>query len=265
VRRDWRALVTLAALVPVLYLAYSIGVGQFQLFGLLSATLFAALPTAALLRSAGARTPTSIDAVGLGYLWLSLQLGLLPMIGLPEQGALIGFFQMIAPPLLLLLMAARGWPGLGFTWFLSASDLRAALLASGALVAIIGALAWALGLIGAPASIPGGGALLGAALAAYFFTALPAELLLRGVAQNGVARALAARGWPRADQIGLAAGTALAIIGALISPGGGLRPALIAAVSSLGYGWVYLRSGKVTASAVPHMFVALMLTLFAAP
>jgi membrane protease YdiL (CAAX protease family) len=177
----------------------------------------------------------------------------------------VGFFQLITPPLLLLLLAARGWPGLGFTWFLSATDLRAALLASAVLALVVGGLAWALGLVAAPASVPGGGALIGAALAAYFFSALPAELLLRGVAQNGVARTLGARGAPRADLIGLAAGAALAGIGALISPGGGWRLALITTVGSLGYGWVYLRTGKVSASAVPHMFVALMLTLFATP
>jgi hypothetical protein len=264
VRRDWRALATLAALLPALYLAYSVSVGQFQVTGLIAAALFAGLPATALLRSAGARTPTATDVVGLGYMWLSLQLGLLPTVGLPEQGALVGFFQMATPPLLLLLLAARGWPGLGFTWFLSAADLRAALLSSGILVAVVGGLAWATGLIRLPTAFPGG-TLIGAALAAYFFTALPAELLLRGVAQNGVARALAARRAPRASQIGLAAGVILAGIGAIVSPGGSWRYALVAAVTAIGSGWVYLRTGKVTASAVPHMFVALMLTLFAAP
>jgi membrane protease YdiL (CAAX protease family) len=264
VRRDWRALAALAALAPALYLAYSLAVGQFQALGLGTAALFASVPAAALLRSAGARAPTITDAVGLGYVWLSLQLGLLPGLGLPEQGALVGFFQMLAPPLVLLLLAARGWPGLGFTWFLGAADLRAALLASGALAAVVGTLAWALGLIGAPAALPSGGTLIGATLAAYFFTALPAELLLRGAAQNGVARALSARGVARADQIGLAAGAALAGLGALIAPGGNWRSALVGAVAALGYGWVYLRTGKVTASAVPHMFVALVLMVFAA-
>jgi hypothetical protein len=263
VRRDWRALATLAALVPTLYLAYSVAVGRFELLGLISAALFAAVPAVAMLRAADSRAPTAIDAVGIGYLWLSLQLGLLPGFGLPEQGAMVGFFQMVAPPLLLLLLAARGWPGLGYTWFLSAADLRAALLASAALVVVVGGLAWALGLIGAPAALPGGAALLGAALSAYFFSALPAELLLRGVAQNGVARALAARGVARAALIGLAAGAALILVGALISPGGGWRLALVEAVAALGYGWVYMRTGKTTASAVPHMFVALLLMLFA--
>ncbi|MEI7772473.1 MAG: CPBP family glutamic-type intramembrane protease, partial [Chloroflexales bacterium] len=143
------------------------------------------------------------------------------------------------------------------------SDLRAALLASAATALAAGGLAWATGMVGAPASIPGGGAMISAALGAYFFSALPAELLLRGVAQNGVARALAARDLPRAPLIGLVAGVALAIIGALISPGGGWRPALIAAVTAIGCGWAYLRTGKVTASAVPHMFVALVLHIFA--
>jgi hypothetical protein len=264
VRRDWRALAALAALLPALYLAYSAAVGEFQPSGLIAAALFAGLPSVALLRSAGARTPTALDAIAMAYVWLSLQLRLLPQLSLPQQGGQVGFFAFAAAPLLLLLLAARGWPGLGFTWFLSAADLRDALVASAALLLAAGGLAWALGMLAAPALLPGGGALLGAAVAAYFFTALPAELLLRGVAQNGLARALAARGVARADQIGLLAGAALAGLGALIAPGGGWRPALLALVAATGYGWVYLRTGKVTAAAVPHLFVALLLALFAA-
>ncbi|NTW04285.1 MAG: hypothetical protein HGA19_23980 [Oscillochloris sp.] len=264
VRRDWRALAALAALVPALYLAYSVAVDQFQIFSLISAILFVTLPAVALVYAASSRTPTTIDAVGLGYLWLSLQLKLLPGLGLPEQGPLVGFFQLAAPPLLLLLLAARGWPGLGFTWFLSAQDLRMALLASSILLPIMGGLSWALGIINIPTAIPNGGALIGAALAAYFFTTLPTELLLRGVAQNGIARVLSTHDMPHASIIGLAAGAILAFTCTLISTAGSWQLGLITGIASLGYGWIYQHTGKVTASAVPHMFVALMLVLLAA-
>lgn len=262
VRRDWRPLAALLGLIPALYGAYSVSVGEFTWAGLISSALLAGLPAVALLRGQGARAPLLTDLIGLGYLWLSLELGLLPALALPQQGGLVGFFPLLAVPLLLLLLAARGWPGLGFTWFLSRADLRAALLAAVALVAASLPLALALGLPIGPAAPTGVAAQLGAALAAYFYTALPAELLLRGAAQNGIARALAYHLPPesplRRAAVPVSVGVS-ALLAALIQlrhAPGGWPGALLAALIALGAGWVYHRTGKVTAAAVPHALVA---------
>ncbi|MBX0329352.1 CPBP family intramembrane metalloprotease, partial [Oscillochloris sp. ZM17-4] len=99
---------------------------------------------------------------------------------------------------------------------------------------------------------------------AYFFTALPAELLLRGGLQNGVAQALRGR-------MGAAAGwVALGAVAALTAPlglarGGGTYRLVADLLISLAAGWVYLRTGKVTASAVTHMFIALTMMLLTTP
>lgn len=267
VRRDWRPLAALLGLIPALYGAYSLSVGEFTWPGLISAALLAGLPPAALLRSQSARAPTPTDLVGLGYLWLSLELALLPDLTLPQQGGVVGFFPLLAVPMVVLLLAARGWPGLGFTWFLSRADLRAALLVAVALVAACLPLALALGLPIALAGSADAGARFASALAAYFYTALPAELLLRGVAQNGVVRSLEYHLPPEsplrraAVPISIGVSAALAALIALNRHPGGLIGALLAILIAVGAGWVYHRTGKVTAAAVPHALVAWMLGL----
>ncbi|HMQ34960.1 MAG TPA: CPBP family glutamic-type intramembrane protease, partial [Chloroflexaceae bacterium] len=263
VRRDWRAGAALLALVPALYAAYAFSVRELALADLAAASFFAAVPALALWRADRSRQPTIFDALALAYLAASLWLGLLPALTLPEQGGLVGFLQLASVPLLLLLFAIRGWPGVGFTWHLSGRDLRDALLAG--LAALLVALAAALagGQLGPAARTPSAGDVLLAAVGAYFFTALPAELLLRGGIQNGLARALAPTMGATGAWVALAAAAVLwAALGMLRGGWPGL--AYGAAVGAAA-GWTYLRTGKVTAAAVTHALVALGVGLLAGP
>lgn len=251
VRRDWRALAALAALVPALYAAYALAVRELTPAGLGAAVAFAAVPALAFGAARGSRTPGVLDFVALGYLGVSLAFGLLPTLTLPQQGGLVPFFQLALIPLLLLLFAWRGWPGLGFTWHLGGHELRDALVAAlPAILAVVavGLLSGALGL--APV---GGGRLVTLAVSAYFFTALPAELLLRGGVQNGVERALRGPMGDTAPWVALAVAAALSALVAFARVG--LPGLLIGAVTGLAAGWAYRRSGKVTASAVTHFLI----------
>lgn len=260
VRRDWRAGGALLALVPALYAAYALSVRELRAFDLAAACLFAAVPALAFWRAERDRQPTIFDALALAYLAASLWLGLLPRLTLPQQGGLVGFLQLASVPLLLLLFALRGWPGVGFTWHMSARELRDALLAG--LAALLVALGAALagGQLGPAARAPSAVDVVLAAVGAYFFTALPAELLLRGGIQNGLARALAPTMGATGAWVALAAAAALwAALGMLVGGWPGLVSG--AAIGAAG-GWAYMRSGKVTAAAVSHMLVALSLALF---
>ncbi|GAB4438667.1 MAG: hypothetical protein OHK0015_32590 [Chloroflexi bacterium OHK40] len=262
VRRDWRALAVLAALVPVLYAAYALAVRELTPGGLGSALLFAAVPTLAFGLARGSRRPTPFDAVALGYLIASLALGLLPRLMLPQQGGLVPFFQFSTVPLLLLLYAGRGWPGLGFTWHLSGPELRAALLAAIPAILVM-ALA---GLLGNEVAIgrPGAGVLLVGALGAYFFGALPAELLLRGGVQRGLERALAdTMGAPLAAWVALGATAALSALVGLALGAGNPYSTLQGGLIGLAAGWAYRRTGKLTASAVTHMLIVWSVSILA--
>jgi membrane protease YdiL (CAAX protease family) len=254
VRRDWRAYAVLVALLPALYLAYSSAVGEFTVTGLGSAVLLALVPGVAFYAGRGQRRPVIFDWVATLYLWLSFALGLVPSLTLPQQGGLVGFFHFALVPLLLLALAARGWPGLGFTWFLRSRDLRDALLA-GVVVAALAVFADSADVVLQFQAL----ALLARVIELYFFVALPAELLYRGLIQNGISRSLAPL-LPSARRDGLAPAigavvAALAAASAQLIVGASPLDAAVVALAALGYGWVYTRSGKITASAVAHALV----------
>jgi membrane protease YdiL (CAAX protease family) len=259
VRRDWRALAALAALVPALYAAYALAVRELSPAGLGAAVAFAAVPALAFGAARSSRAPTVLDFVALGYLAVSLAFGLLPGLTLPQQGGLVPFFQLALMPLLLLLLAWRGWTGLGFTWHLGGRELRDAALAALPAILITVAAGFLTGALGFPPV--GGGRLVTLAVSAYFFTALPAELLLRGGVQNGVERALRGPMGATATWVALAAATALSALVAFAR--GGIPGLLMGAVTGLAAGWAYQRTGKVTASAVTHFLILWVVAILA--
>ena len=75
----------------------------------------------------------------------------------------------------------------------------------------------------------------------YTLTAVPEEFLFRGVIQN-----LLTRWWGPHVGLGVAAG----VFGLAHLPD--LRYVLLATLAGVGYGWVYARTGKITASALTH-------------
>jgi hypothetical protein len=232
----------------VLFLAYAGAVRAVHVADVLSAVLLVAVPGVLLWRSRGVRRPTLLDAVGLGYLWLVGAFGLWPVLPLPLIGGRVDFFTLAVIPLIIVVLAARGRPGLGFTWHLSGADLRVALL--GALIGLTLVLPTRLsGDFAAPGVLP----MLGLAVESYFFVALPMAMLDRGIVQQSIMQALAAR-----PQLAPAVG----IVGGALVAGGrafALQPvgwtAAMVAVTAIGYGWVYWRTGKVTAAAVSQMLV----------
>jgi membrane protease YdiL (CAAX protease family) len=103
----------------------------------------------------------------------------------------------------------------------------------------------------------------------YFLLALPQEILFRGLIQNGIARFAEAKLWRgpgsfaaegparllHPGMIGLVGASLIAGLTYVYHPV--LPPEHIAlgVLANLGFGWVYQRTGKVTASAVAHMLV----------
>lgn len=270
VRRDIRALTVLLLLIPVLYLSYGAAVNDFTWPGLLTTLAFVGLPALVFDQSGHQRTPTLFDLIAALYLLTSLALHLLPVLSLPQQGGLVDFFTLSVAPLLLLLLAARGWPGLGFTWFISSSDLRLALLgAAGLLVALV-PLAILLDMAyPAVEASPVLNTLVGAVLT-YFLVALPQELFFRGFVQNGIERFLESKLWRGPGSFTSARGSdrllqprIIALLcSAMLSGAAYFNPMsylhsnlLLTIIASLGYGWIYQRTGKVTVSAITHMLV----------
>ena len=155
---------------------------------------------------------------------------------------------------LLVYLVLRPLPRVGYTFRLTARDGRCILIA---LIAY-GVIAIPLGLVtGFLAFSSAGGGLIDWLLRwpiVYFFTALPEELLFRGLIQNQFqARLRNARA---------ALGMTAVIFGLahLNNPLPGFAVpnwtyALMAALAGIAYGWTWHRTHKITASAIVHASV----------
>ena len=206
--------------------------------------VYLAVP-ALVLAWAGEDAPSRVpwrELVAAAFLGLAIKYHMLPRLPVPapdgfDASRLIGLTAG-----LYLFLVGRPTPGIGYTWSVTVRDLGAASLAFGvfALVALpIGLtthfLTWHPKVGWTNALQP---------ITIYLVTAVPEEFLFRGLIQNFLMR------WT-----GTAAGLVIAsvIFGHSHLPDP--RYALLATFAGVAYGWVYLRTGKVTASGATHALV----------
>jgi hypothetical protein len=147
--------------------------------------------------------------------------------------------------------------GIGFTFRLSLKDLENAL--SGLLAyAVVGIpLGVGLGFLRYDPKAPPLLDMLGGLLAGYLLVALVEEMLFRGVIQNLLAERL------RKPYMGLGIAAVIFGLAHLNNTTSGFSEpnwayALMAGLAGLSYGWVWMRTGKVTASAITHALVNFM-------
>ncbi len=147
--------------------------------------------------------------------------------------------------------------GIGFTFHLDLNDLKYALLGLLAYMIVGAPLGLALGFLGYGPEVPPLLDMLSGLLAGYLLVALVEEMLFRGVIQNLLAK--------RLQKPYVALGIAAVIFGLAHlnnATRGFSEPnwayALMASLAGLSYGWVWMRTGKVTASAITHALVNFM-------
>ena len=191
-------------------------------------------------RGTGASWPRVLVAAVV--LWLPIEFDLLPSLPLPPPGGFRGVpFAALADVLYLCLVACPV-EGIGYTFALGRRDFSAALVAT-AVYAVAGIpLGLATGFLTWGPRVDPATALV-IPIAIYLVTAVPEEFLFRGLIQNALTRAIGRAGLPMAAVIfGFAH---------LPDP----RYVVLAALAGLAYGWVYQRTGRITASAVTHALV----------
>ena len=175
-------------------------------------------------------------------LWLPIEFRLLPPLRVPAPGGadVVRFLGLLDA--LWLFLVARPFRGAGLAPP-RGSDLAPAIGAfvAFALVAVpvglaTGFIAWHPRL-----ALPGA---VGTPLLIYAAIALPEEFLFRGLIQNALERLLSPR---------LALGVASVVFGLAHLPDP--RYVLLATIAGVAYGWVYRRTGRVTAAAITHALV----------
>jgi membrane protease YdiL (CAAX protease family) len=175
-------------------------------------------------------------------LWLPIEFSLLPPLRLPPpDGLRAAPFAALAAGLYLFLVACP-LERIGYTFQLSRRDFRVALIATAA-YAIVGLpIGLATGFLEWHPR-PDAVRLAVAPLAIYLATGVPEEFLFRGLIQNALERAIGRAALPLAS----------IIFGLAHLPD--VRYVLLATLAGLAYGWVYLATRRITASAVTHALV----------
>jgi membrane protease YdiL (CAAX protease family) len=156
--------------------------------------------------------------------------------------------------------AVRPLRSLGLDLALPVRDLGTALAGFAAVVLIAIPLGFATGFVVWNPRLDDAGFAAARFLGLVVFVGIPEEILFRGLIQEGIGRLRTARvGWIAASVIfGLShitKGTGLTpeqhaetVLGMTLN----WRYALLATIAGLGYGWVYRRTGKVSAAALTH-------------
>jgi len=175
-------------------------------------------------------------------LWLPIEFNLLPQLRLPPPNGLRAApFAALATGLYLFLVACP-LDRIGYTFRLSGRDLRVALIATAAFAVVglpIGLLTGFLEWNPRPDAVR----LAVAPIAIYLATGVPEEFLFRGLIQNTLERAIGRAALPIAS----------IIFGLAHLPD--VRYVLLATLAGVAYGWVYLATRRITASAVTHALV----------
>lgn len=174
-------------------------------------------------------------------LWLPIEFNVLPSLPLPPGGFRGAPLAALACGLFLCLVACPV-DGIGYTFRLRRREFAIALLATGVYAFAGLPIGLATGFLEWQPRIDVVSVLV-VPLAIYLVTAVPEEFLFRGLIQNALARSIGRAALPVASVIfGLAH---------LPDP----RYVLLATLAGLAYGWVYARTGRITASAVTHALV----------
>ncbi len=215
------------------------GVPSAQSLAVYAAYLF--VPVAIVLSAGGTPVCALLAAA---VLWLPLEFRLLPPILLPtpagayDASHLVGLVNGLC-----LFLATRPLGAIGFTFLLDGTDVKRA-VAAFALFAVV-ALPIGLGtgfLTWHPNARPA--TILGLPWLILLGTAIPEEFLFRGVVQNACTRIA-----------GPARGLAITSVVFGLAHLPDWRYAMLATLAGVAYGWVYARSGKITASAITHTLV----------
>jgi hypothetical protein len=144
---------------------------------------------------------------------------------------------------LYFFLVARPLEGIGYRWALTTRDAATAVLVFAAYAAIALPIGFATHFIVWNPRVATADVIL-RPIVVYLVTAVPEEFLFRGLIQNSLSRWLGA-------PLGLAIGSVIFGLSHLPDP----RYAVLATIAGVAYGLVYLRTGKVTASAITHALV----------
>lgn len=223
--------------------------------GLLAMAAYVFVPGALAFYRQKAARPRPLDladALTIPMLWLPVEFGWLPAVSVRVAGLDVSLSQLTGVALtLLIFLVIRPLAQIGYTFMLTARDLRRAGIAALAFAVVAIPLGLLTGFI---AWRPPAGVYLDVLIVrfvgVFFLVALPEELLFRGIIQNLIEKRYAERN---------AALIVAAILFGAAHLNDALAPnylyALLSVAAGVAYGWVWMHTRKITAAALAHTLV----------
>jgi membrane protease YdiL (CAAX protease family) len=262
----WRGGLLVALLLLPYVLATVPGAGREQGIswtGLMRMAAYLFLPGLVLVLRPRQNKPLDLlDLLAILLLWFPIEFGLLP----EADASFVAGVTLPVPLLtaiclgLVLFRVIRPLRGIGYTFKLTLQDASYAFFALGAFALVGLPLGVSMGFIGpGPAPFDLGAWLL-RLVAIYFLNALPEELLFRGIAQNLIEQRF---GRPWRTLVVAAVIFGLCHMNNVTAHHGppNWPYVAMATLAGLAYGWVWCKSGKITASAITHTLVNWMWAL----
>ena len=208
------------------------------------------------------------DVFLLLFLWLPIEFGWIPNISIPPVQGQVAIYKFIGIIIIVFLYASVRKIPIGFTyrlkgqdWWLSIQNLLMFL----PFALVIGFLT---GFIALSHRMPSGSELLSSFIAIFVFIALPEELLFRGVIQNLIEKRMAhvKNGQMKA----LIISSVIFGLAHANNPGAPFLSisffnfgtwqvpwvyVVLASIAGFFYGWTFIKTGKITAAALVHLYV----------
>jgi membrane protease YdiL (CAAX protease family) len=196
------------------------------------------------------------DLIAILALWLPVEFGWLPRAEAPVAPGVTLPIPLLTAVCLgfLLFLVIRPLEGLGYTFRLGAADGGYAVLALGAFAVAGIPLGLAMGFFKFGFAPFDPGAWAAQLLGIYFLTALPEELLFRGIIQNLIEQRFG-RNWRTLAVAALVFGVSHVNNETAHHAPPNWPYVFLATLGGLAYGWVWRKSGKITASALTHTLV----------
>ena len=253
-----RRVLVACALLALPYLAYALPLRVFSVQGFLALLLYATLPLLALSLPRKREESVAADLAVLLLVWFPLEFRWLPQIWGWPPGQTGHFLDGLLGVILAVYAfdVVRGLPGIGF---MPPPRRRDWLLAgSGCLLFVPFAVGFGMltGFLTPSAHLPNLLAATARILGIFLVTAVPEELLFRGILQNLLHR------WSGRPVFSLA--TAAVVFGAAhlnVGAHAEWRLALLAAFAGVLYGWLYRAGGSLMAPALAHTAIDSIWTL----
>jgi CAAX protease family protein len=259
IRGDFLRAAVLLQGLSLPYLAYAFPLHYFSPWGLLGLLLYLNLPFFLLsLGSVGRPSPTK-DLLALLVLWLPVELRWLPPLWPwpPGQDGRFLYGILGVPLCLFLFEVVRSLPDIGFTLVPRPRDWKVAGCTLLLFIPLALTFGRATGILAVHSHVPSPGIALARVLGILLVTAVPEELLFRGLLQNLI------RHWTGRPILALTL-AALLFGAAHLNVGShpDWRLALLATLAGFAYGGAYQASRGLVAAVLVHTFVNACWLLF---